>query len=76
MGGSSNSPWIVSGGKGGDIAVYDFRYVLSGKGKRPQSPLSSSPKNGVDEAGKNGMLWHVPKAHAGNSVNYFFRVQS
>lgn len=66
VGGNSNSPWIVSGGKGGDIAVHDFRYILSKKGKRPQSPLSSSSKNGVDEAGKNEMLWHIPKAHTGN----------
>ncbi|KAG0631662.1 hypothetical protein M758_1G270500 [Ceratodon purpureus] len=80
IGGSSSSPWIVSGGKGGDIAVHDFRYILAKKAKRPQSPSSSSSKNGVDEAGKNGMLWHVPKAHAGSvtkatavpGTSYFF----
>lgn len=66
IGGSSNSPWIVSGGKGGDITVHDFRYILSKKGRRPQSPLSSSSKNSVDESGRNGMLWHVSKAHSGN----------
>lgn len=66
IGGSSNSPWIVSGGKGGDITVHDFRYILSKKGRRPQSPLSSSSKNSVDESGRNGMLWHVSKAHSGS----------
>lgn len=72
VGGSSNSPWIVSGGKGGDVAVHDFRFILSQKGKRPQSPSASNSKNDVDETGKNGMLWHVPKAHAGNSQSELY----
>lgn len=33
IGGSLNLFWIVSGGKGGDIIVYDFWYILLKKGR-------------------------------------------
>ena len=71
VGGGSTSPLIISGGKGGELAVHDFRFILSKRGKRLQSPESrqrsplSSPLSGIGDVGKNGMLWSLPKAHSG-----------
>ena len=71
IGGGSTSPLIISGGKGGELAVHDFRFILSKRGKRLQSSESrqrsplSSPLSGIGDVGKNGMLWSLPKAHSG-----------
>lgn len=74
IGGSSSSPWIVSGGKGGDVAVHDFRYIATKKAKRPRHveteqifSSSPTPQRGVGEVGRGGMLWSLPKAHSGQS---------
>lgn len=54
IGNGSISPLIVTGGKGGDIGVHDFRFIATGKSKRqrhlkeenklPSSPLKETSK--------------------------------
>nr|KYP54633.1 DmX-like protein 2 [Cajanus cajan] len=71
VGSGSVSPLIVTGGKGGDVGLHDFRYIATGKAKRHrhadnigQSSISSSPR-GKDQ-NVDGMLWYIPKAHSGS----------
>lgn len=52
--GAGSYPLIVSGGKGGNIAVHDFRFIARGKGRQ---------KFGGDS---ESALWSIPKAHAGS----------
>lgn len=75
IGSGSVSPLIVTGGKGGDVGLHDFRYIATGKSKRhrqsgDQDLKSSSIQNNNTETLKhgentNGMLWYIPKAHSG-----------
>ncbi|KAJ8621858.1 hypothetical protein MRB53_030387 [Persea americana] len=78
LGSGSISPLIVTGGKGGDVGLHDFRFIATGRTKRhrnstDQSTKSSSmydTKSGIShkfgEQNRNGMLWHIPKAHQGS----------
>ncbi|KAI4355258.1 hypothetical protein L6164_004047 [Bauhinia variegata] len=73
VGSGSISPIIVTGGKGGDAGVHDFRYIATGKVKRHRrsnnGEQSSSPSLNSDkdrDRNVNGMLWHIPKAHSGS----------
>ncbi|XP_058100511.1 uncharacterized protein LOC131245220 isoform X2 [Magnolia sinica] len=78
IGSGSISPLIVTGGKGGDIGLHDFRYIATGRTKRhrhlnEQNMRSSSAhnmqsgtSNKFGEQNRNGMLWHIPKAHQGS----------
>ncbi|GAV71152.1 WD40 domain-containing protein/Rav1p_C domain-containing protein [Cephalotus follicularis] len=79
MGSGSVSPLIVSGGKGGDIGIHDFRYIATGRTKRYRrfgnGEPSISTSNTDTQAGiasksgdqnVNGMLWYIPKAHLGS----------
>ncbi|GMH22541.1 hypothetical protein Nepgr_024384 [Nepenthes gracilis] len=78
VGSSSVSPLIVSGGKGGDVGLHDFRYMATGKSKRHRhhyivdrisDPLAVDVQSGlshtVGDQNQNGMLWYIPKAHSG-----------
>ncbi|KAJ0986141.1 hypothetical protein J5N97_004497 [Dioscorea zingiberensis] len=71
IGTGSVSPLIVTGGKGGDVGLHDFRYIATGKSKRHRQssdqdlkPSSNTEafKNGENA---NGMIWYIPKAHSG-----------
>ncbi|KAI3441725.1 uncharacterized protein J3R85_001750 [Psidium guajava] len=80
VGNSSVSPLILTGGKGGDVGLHDFRYVATGRSKRPKSsdnsrqispatlstdlPVGIGTKFGIENVG--GMLWYIPKAHLGS----------
>ncbi|KAJ0900466.1 putative transcription factor WD40-like family [Helianthus annuus] len=75
MGSSSVSPLIVTGGKGGDVGVHDFRYIATRIPKKhknsdnDEQKFSASSTAGLhnkhrDQNG-NGMLWYIPKAHSG-----------
>lgn len=72
VGTGSVSPIIVTGGKTGDVALHDFRYIASGRTKRHQQPRDRDFKSSkvldssqhVDSA--NGMIWYIPKAHLGS----------
>lgn len=71
LGSGSVSPLIVTGGKGGDVGLHDFRYIATGKAKRNKrsdsigksslTSLSYDKDHNVD-----GMLWYIPKAHSGS----------
>ena len=71
VGSGSVSPLIVTGGKGGDVGLHDFRYIVTGKAKRHKradnigqgsvSSLTCDKDPNVD-----GMLWYIPKAHSGD----------
>lgn len=60
----------MTGGKGGDVGLHDFRYIATGKAKRNKrsdsigksslTSLSYDKDHNVD-----GMLWYIPKAHSG-----------
>lgn len=69
IGSGSVSPLIVSGGKGGDVGLHDFRYIATGKTKRhkhingDQTGTGHSSQSG--DHNKYGMLWYIPKAHLG-----------
>ncbi|KAJ8529305.1 hypothetical protein K7X08_036140 [Anisodus acutangulus] len=74
LGSGSISPLIVTGGKGGDVGLHDFRYIATGKTKRQKhteigdhgvnSIVDTQKKTG--DQNRNGMLWYIPKAHAGS----------
>lgn len=75
VGGGSISPLIVTGGKAGDIAVHDFRYIATGKTKRQKHTKrehvaihgdQSSQKKQDGELNVNGMVWYIAKAHSGS----------
>lgn len=70
VGSGSVSPLIVTGGKGGDVGLHDFRYIATGKAKRHrradnmgQSPITSSTHD--KDQNVDGMVWYIPKAHSG-----------
>ncbi|KAL5716968.1 hypothetical protein ACHQM5_010067 [Ranunculus cassubicifolius] len=56
IGSGSVSPLIVTGGRGGDIGLHDFRFIATGKSKRHKQ----------SNKGGGGMLWYIPKAHVGS----------
>ncbi|XP_011650671.1 uncharacterized protein LOC101204824 isoform X2 [Cucumis sativus] len=73
IGSGSVSPLIVTGGKGGDVGLHDFRYVVTGRNKKhsPKGERISDASNTnmlgtVGEQNLNGMLWYIPKAHSGS----------
>ncbi|BFG22185.1 hypothetical protein CerSpe_084590 [Prunus speciosa] len=80
IGSGSISPLIVTGGKGGDVGLHDFRYIATGRSKRHRhldkgeqvmktsSNIDMHPGNGtkLGEQNQNGMLWYIPKAHSGS----------
>lgn len=84
MGSGSVSPLIVTGGKGGDVGLHDFRFIATGKAKRhrradniAQSSVSSLARD--KDQNVEGMLWYIPKAHSGEQgllallvMNLFF----
>ncbi|VAH76455.1 unnamed protein product [Triticum turgidum subsp. durum] len=57
IGCGSISPLIVTGGKSGDVALHDFRFVSTGKSKHHKTSAGGSSR---------GMIWHIPKAHLGS----------
>lgn len=78
IGSGSISPFILTGGKSGDVGLHDFRYIATGKTKRHKIsdngeqtsilsdinlPTDNTKK--VGEHNQNGMLWYIPKAHSG-----------
>lgn len=70
VGSGSVSPLIVTGGKGGDVGLHDFRYIATGKAKRNrradnigQTSVSSLTRD--KDQNVDGMLWYIPKAHSG-----------
>lgn len=79
IGSGSISPLIVTGGKGGDVGLHDFRYIATGRSKRHRhtdkgeqavktsSNIDHHPGDGnrFGEQNQNGMLWYIPKAHSG-----------
>lgn len=81
IGSGSISPLIVTGGKGGDVGVHDFRYIATGRSKRNRhtdngesinSSSSSDMQTGitknVGDQNRNGMLWYISKAHSGTAL--------
>lgn len=73
VGSGSISPLIVTGGKGGDIGIHDFRYIATGKAKRHRyfdtgEQNSRTSLNSDKDKNVNGMLWYIPKAHSGKDV--------
>lgn len=70
LGSGSVSPIIVTGGKGGDVGLHDFRFIATRKAKRPKR-ADSIGQNFItsltDDKDRNvdGMLWYIPKAHSG-----------
>ena len=56
IGSGTISPLIVTGGKSGDVALHDFRFISTGKSK------NQKPSHG---GSSSGMIWHIPKAHLG-----------
>ena len=79
IGSGSISPLIVTGGKGGDVGIHDFRYIATGKTKRHKysnggQTINTSANMGIQtgnnsskagEQNLNGMVWYIPKAHSG-----------
>lgn len=60
----------MTGGKGGDVGLHDFRYIATGKAKRHRradnvEQSSSKSLNSDKNSNVNGMLWYIPKAHSG-----------
>jgi len=78
IGSGSVSPFIVTGGKGGDVGLHDFRYIATGRTKRHKhfasgkvdsnSSLTADMQNGTGDQNRDGMLWYIPKAHLGNEA--------
>ncbi|RAL54218.1 hypothetical protein DM860_004689 [Cuscuta australis] len=74
VGSGSISPLIVTGGKGGDVGLHDFRYIATGRAKKHKhsdtseqsvhSTADMHKKSG--DQNRNGMLWYIPKAHTGS----------
>ncbi|KAG8051653.1 hypothetical protein GUJ93_ZPchr0001g33135 [Zizania palustris] len=77
IGCGSISPLIVTGGKSGDLALHDLRFISTGKAKHHRSSnehdvkVASSTsihetKSRTTNGGINsGMIWYIPKAHLG-----------
>ncbi|CAK7348696.1 unnamed protein product [Dovyalis caffra] len=74
IGSGSISPLIITGGKGGDVGLHDFRYIATGRTKRHNmnnnAPSNTDKQTGVGNQlggqNLNGMLWYIPKAHLGS----------
>ncbi|KAI5422049.1 uncharacterized protein LOC127076092 isoform X1 [Lathyrus oleraceus] len=71
LGSGSVSPLIVTGGKGGDVGLHDFRYIATGKAKRTKRSdsigrSSLASLNYDKDHNVDGMLWYIPKAHSGS----------
>lgn len=76
IGSGSISPYIVTGGKAGDVGVHDFRYIATGRTKRNRHSDSNEEfvngscttimRNKIGDQNSHGMLWYIPKAHTGN----------
>ncbi|XP_020526297.1 uncharacterized protein LOC18439600 [Amborella trichopoda] len=77
IGSASISPLILTGGKGGDVGLHDFRFIATGRTKRnrhskghsnPSSPhgMQSGASKKSGKVNQNGMLWYIPKAHLGS----------
>ncbi|XP_061370355.1 uncharacterized protein LOC133313063 [Gastrolobium bilobum] len=71
VGSGSVSPLIVTGGKGGDVGLHDFRFIATGKAKRHRrndNVVQSSITSLTYDKDQNvdGMLWYIPKAHSGS----------
>ncbi|KAK1412198.1 hypothetical protein QVD17_33237 [Tagetes erecta] len=76
IGSGSVSPLIVTGGKGGDVGVHDFRYIATRRPKKHKTSdnieqkFSASSTAGLHnkhgDQNRNGMLWYIPKAHSGS----------
>ncbi|KAL9245427.1 hypothetical protein vseg_019085 [Gypsophila vaccaria] len=77
VGTGSISPMIVTGGKGGDVGLHDFRYIATGKTKRHKhsntleratdtAAIDVHPSSSVGDQNRHGMLWYIPKAHSGS----------
>lgn len=76
IGSGSISPLIVTGGKGGDVGLHDFRYIATGRTKKHKQSGASEPNsntpcamdmwNKSGDQNRNGMLWYIPKAHSGS----------
>lgn len=69
LGSGSVSPLIVTGGKGGDVGLHDFRYIATGKAKRHRRSdsighSSLTSLNYDKDHNVDGMLWYIPKAHS------------
>jgi hypothetical protein len=76
IGSGSISPLVVTGGKSGDIALHDFRFLSTGNSKHHKistehdsktSPIHST-KIETKGATTIGMIWHIPKDHLSNYV--------
>ncbi|XP_020549231.1 uncharacterized protein LOC105173837 isoform X2 [Sesamum indicum] len=76
IGSGSISPLILTGGKGGDVGLHDFRYIATGRTKKHKhldtGEHNISASSSVDmwsktgDQNRNGMLWYIPKAHSGS----------
>lgn len=77
IGSGSISPFIVTGGRGGDVGLHDFRYIATGRTKKHKLFTSSGESDGntsfIAGAGsrngdrnRDGMIWYIPKAHSGS----------
>ncbi|KAK8452923.1 hypothetical protein SEVIR_5G198200v4 [Setaria viridis] len=70
----SISPLVVTGGKSGDVALHDFRFLSTGKSQHNRismehgvkAPSTHDTKSGTSGGTTNGMVWHIPKAHLGS----------
>ncbi|XP_051144791.1 uncharacterized protein LOC127260850 isoform X2 [Andrographis paniculata] len=75
IGSGSISPLILTGGKGGDVGLHDFRYIATGRTKKHKhldtgeqhmhAPSSVDMRSKTGDQNRNGMLWYIPKAHSG-----------
>lgn len=65
----------MTGGKGGDVGLHDFRYIATGRTRKHKQTDASEPnamtssavdmRNKSGDQNRNGMLWYIPKAHSG-----------
>ncbi|CAL4963239.1 unnamed protein product [Urochloa decumbens] len=70
----SISPLVVTGGKSGDVALHDFRFLSTGKSQHNRistehgvkAPSMHDTKSGTSGGTTNGMVWNIPKAHLGS----------
>ena len=79
IGSGSVSPLILTGGKGGDVGLHDFRYIATGRTKKHKhldpgehnmnASSSVDMRSKTGDPNRNGMLWYIPKAHSG-TVTY------
>ncbi|XP_057778609.1 uncharacterized protein LOC130997335 isoform X2 [Salvia miltiorrhiza] len=76
IGSGSVSPLILTGGKGGDVGLHDFRYIATGRTKKHKhldpgehnmnASSSVDMRSKTGDQNRNGMLWYIPKAHSGS----------